>query len=84
MIAVTFVIFGVNSFMYWIGEMSSLAYVVTALMLAGLFVLALLKKEEEADKEWMKQRQEARARKEEREYQKWMNEYTNSNIKLKN
>ena len=72
MIAVTFVIFGVNSFMYWIGEMSSLAYVVTALMLAVLFVLALLKKEEEADKEWMKQRQEARARKEEREYQEWM------------
>lgn len=72
MIAVTFVIFGVNSFMYWIGEMSSLAYVVTALMLAGLFVLALLKKEEEADKEWIKQRQEERNRKVEKEYQEWM------------
>ena len=72
MIAVTFIIFGVNSFIYWAGEMSSLAYVVSALMLAGLFVLSLLKKQEEADKEWMKQRQEARARKEEREYREWM------------
>lgn len=72
MIGGLFITFGVVSFMYWAGAITSPAYGILALMLAGLFVLALLKKEEEADKEWMKQRQEARARKEEREYQEWM------------
>ena len=67
-----FITFGVTSFMYWAGAITSPAYGILALMLAWLLVLFLLKKQEEADKEWIKQRQEERKRKEEKEYQEWM------------